>query len=279
MIRERAAAHEAGAVHPAGPVHPTGAVPQPGAGRPMPAGAPAATAEPGTRRPLIGVIGGMGPLASTELLNTVYGLEPPEHEQLAARILLWSDPAVADRTTAIRSGTVDLVRTALEDSVDRLLTAGADRVVVACITAHPAIRLLPERLRSRCVSLVDLVFEQLAQRPGRHLVLCTRGSVLAGVFTDHERWPEFAHRLVLPDEEDQEQLHEHIYRLKRNADRLPTIDFVRALLPAYGAAAFVAGCTELHLVTRAIEDRGLTRQLPSIDPMTVIAQRIRDGAL
>ncbi|GHF37142.1 aspartate racemase [Kitasatospora xanthocidica] len=253
--------------------------PPPGAVRPRAADAPARPGEPGARRPLIGVIGGMGPLASTELLNTVYGLEPPEREQLAARILLWSDPAVADRTTAIQSGTVDLVRAALEDSVDRLLTAGADVVVVACITAHPAIRLLPERLRSRCVSLVDLVFEQLAERPGRHLVLCTRGSVLAGVFTDHERWPEFAHRLVLPDEEDQERLHRHVYRLKRNGDRLATIDFVRALLPKYRATAFVAGCTELHLVTRAIEARGLTRHLPSIDPMTVIAQRMRDGSI
>ncbi|MFD8781616.1 aspartate/glutamate racemase family protein [Kitasatospora sp. NPDC059599] len=253
--------------------------PPPTALRPSAADAPARTGAPGARRPLIGVIGGMGPLASTELLNTVYGLEPPEHEQLAARILLWSDPAVADRTTAIQSGTVDLVREALEDSVDRLLTAGADVVVVACITAHPAIRLLPERLRSRCVSLVDLVFDRLDEHPGRHLVLCTRGSVLAGVFTDHERWPEFAHRLVLPDEADQEQLHHHIYRLKRNADRLPTIDFVRGLLPKYRAAAFVAGCTELHLVTRAIESRGLTRHLPSIDPMTVIAQQIKDGTL
>ncbi|MFD8087290.1 hypothetical protein ACFV4F_37005, partial [Kitasatospora sp. NPDC059722] len=67
------------------------------AARPLPAGAPARTGEPGARKPLIGVIGGMGPLASTELLNTVYGLEPPEHEQLAARILLWSDPAVGGR--------------------------------------------------------------------------------------------------------------------------------------------------------------------------------------
>ncbi|MFD7900794.1 aspartate/glutamate racemase family protein [Kitasatospora sp. NPDC059747] len=249
------------------------------AARPLPAGAPARTGEPGARNPLIGVIGGMGPLASTELLNTVYGLEPPEHEQLAARILLWSDPAVADRTTAIQSGTVGLVRDALEDSVERLLTAGADVVVVACITAHPAIRLLPEALRSRCVSLVDLVFEQLAERPGRHLVLCTRGSVLAGVFTGHERWPQYAQRLVLPDEADQEQLHHHIYRLKRNADRLPTVDFVRGLLPKYRASAFVAGCTELHLVTRAIEARGLTRHLPSIDPMTVIARRIRNGEI
>ena len=43
--------------------------------------------------------------------------------------------------------------------------------------------------------------------------------------------------------------------------------------------AFVAACTELHLVTRAIEDSGLGGELPSLDPLTVVARRIMNGEL
>ncbi|MET9255206.1 aspartate/glutamate racemase family protein [Streptomyces sp. NPDC048182] len=256
-----------------GMTHPAQAGP-----RPRPATEPAAPADTKTL-PLVGVIGGMGPLASAELLSTIYRLDPPPVEQRAPRVLLWSDPAVADRTLAINGGRLGPVAQALERSVGQLLAAGAHRVVVACVTAHHAVRLLPPALTSRCVSLVDLVFDELARRPARHLLLCTDGSRASGVFTGHERFAQLRERIVLPDAADQAALHQGLYRLKRGGDAHDAIRFLERTLPRYGASSFIAGCTELHLVTRAIEAAGRSAALPSIDPMALVARRIRDGVL
>lgn len=53
---------------------------------------------------LLGVLGGMGPLASAEFVNTVYRLNMTEPEQQAPALVLRSDPSIPDRTAAILSG-------------------------------------------------------------------------------------------------------------------------------------------------------------------------------
>ena len=147
--------------------------------------ATAPPAAPGDRpeHPLIGVLGGMGPLASTELLRTVYRACRLQPEQDTPRLLLWSDPAVVDRTEAIGSGELDTLRRAVETSLRGLLAAGAERTVIACITAHHVLGDLSAELAERCVSLVDVVHEELAAATEPHLLLCSSGTARAGLLT------------------------------------------------------------------------------------------------
>ncbi|MFF3006487.1 aspartate/glutamate racemase family protein [Kitasatospora sp. NPDC057940] len=238
-------------------------------------------AGPGTRprHPLVGVVGGMGPLASVELLRTVYRACRLHPEQDTPRVLLWSDPAVVDRTEAIGSGELDELRRAVESSLRGLLAAGAERVVIACITAHHVLGDLPADLAARCVSLVDVVHEELAAAGEPHLLLCSSGTARAGILTSGAAGARAARQLVALRPPDQEALHREIHRLKRGEDPARTIDFLRETLPRYGVRSFVAACTELHLVTRAIEDAGLSEALPSLDPLTVVAHRIMNGEL
>ncbi len=52
----------------------------------------------------LGILGGMGALASAELLYTVYRLNTTEPEQGSPVCLLYSDPSIPDRTGAILRG-------------------------------------------------------------------------------------------------------------------------------------------------------------------------------
>lgn len=201
-------------------------------------------------RQLVGVVGGMGPLASTELLHTVYEQGSWAVEQDAPRVLLWSDPAVVDRTDAIGGNGLGPLRDAVERAVRGLEAAGAHRIVIACLTAHHVIEALPPELAARCASLVDIVFDELERAFEPHLLLCTSGTAQAGIFTSHPRRRAVADRLVPLAVDDQRALHELVYRIKRGADPRQGIDFLRETLPRYGVSAFVAACTELHLVTR-----------------------------
>lgn len=225
-------------------------------------------------RPLLGIVGGMGPLASAELLATLYRLNLPAREQDAPRCVLLSDPAFPDRTEAILRGeTAELARR-LTEAVASLVELGAARVAIACFTVHRVLPELPEALRVKVVSLVDLVVEELlaeaARGVGPHLLLATTGSYRGGVFTGHPRWPEVAGSVRLLGEPDREALHERLYRLKRGESPERTVSFVRELRERYGAEGAVFGCTELHLLQRHL---GEADRAGVVDPLTTLARR------
>jgi len=68
--------------------------------------------------PTLGIVGGMGPLASAAFLSTLYELTVDGAEQSAPACILLSNPAVPDRTESVLGGRGEAVlsplRTALE---------------------------------------------------------------------------------------------------------------------------------------------------------------------
>src|SRR5689334_6778827 len=58
-------------------------------------------------REVWGVLGGLGPLASAEFLATIYEHADASEEQRLPAVLLFSDPAIPDRTEALLCGRED----------------------------------------------------------------------------------------------------------------------------------------------------------------------------
>lgn len=231
-------------------------------------------ARPG--RPLLGVVGGLGPLASAELLATLYRLDPPAREQEAPRCLLLSDPTFPDRTEAILRGETGELARRLGEAVASLLEQGAARVVVACVTIHRVLPELPESLRRPVVSLVDLIVEELLADPRERLLLATTGSRRGGVFTAHPRWSAVAKDLRDLEPADQEALHDQLYRLKRGEPPEAAIPFVEELEERYGVQGLVFGCTELHLLQRPLAARGEATEGRVVDPLMTVARRFHE---
>jgi aspartate racemase len=210
--------------------------------------------EPPSAGPVLGIVGGMGPLASSEFLRTLYRLHLAEPEQGSPRCILDSDPTFPDRTEMIREGRVDLLAERLGQTVRNLLAAGASRVVIACVTVHCALPLVPEPERRRVVSLLDLVIDELlAAGSAPFLLLATSGTRAARIFESHERWGEVADRVAFLNEQDQERLHSWVYRLKAGDPGEACRDWLASLPGRYGAAGLVFGCTELHLLRAGFE--------------------------
>lgn len=232
---------------------------------------------PGTSRPpLLGVVGGMGPLASAELLATLYRLNPVEREQDAPACALLSDPSFPDRTAAIVEGdaaALEELTRRLERAVAALGHLGAARVVVACFTVHRVLPELPDELRDRVASLVELVVDELRADARTHLLLATSGSREGRVFTGHPRWPEVEASVRWPEPADQEALHERLYRLKRGEPPAEAVPFVLGLRERYGVHGLVFGCTELHLLQRHLAPEEAARV---VDPLATVARRFSE---
>ena len=221
---------------------------------------------------LLGVLGGMGPLASAELVYTIYRLNMAEPEQQAPALILLSDPSIPDRTTAILAGDTREVAARLTAALEHLVASGAERILIACVTAHQMLPEVPEPLRSRVISLLDLVVDEIHATSGPYVLLSTVGTRRARIFESHPRWAEVADRVRLLDEEDLEGLHKALYRFKQNEPVEPLIPWLESLPGKYGVEGLIFGCTELHLVQRALAHRGGHGELRIIDPLLTAAR-------
>jgi aspartate racemase len=226
----------------------------------------------------LGVLGGMGPLASAEFLKTIYETDVPGPEQNAPAVVLHSDPSMPDRTTAFLAGNADSVLQRFIPALEKLDREGVSKIVVCCITIHYLLPQLPPVLRSRVVSLLDVIAETIGRTSEKHLLLCTTGTRQLRLFETHPQWPAMKDRLVMPDAADQQEIHQTIYRVKEGADVQLLVDLVTRLLDKYEVSSFVAGCTEIHFASKRFAGAdGAPHRC--VDPLLIIANDVARGQL
>ena len=227
-----------------------------------------------------GIVGGMGPLASAEFVNTIYRDTARWTEQEAPTVILFSDPTVPDRTECLLNGRHEVLLQKLTGSIETLLAMGATRIVVCCLTIHPIIYQLPPVLREKVVSLVDLTLGAVLRSRSRHLLLCTTGTRKLRLFQQHLLWDETQHKVVLPDDEDQGAIHQMLYEIKNQREAIAYIPFVEELMKKYDVSSYIAGCTEMHIVAKAHEQfSGHDRRKFCIDPLTEILPMMQRNVL
>jgi aspartate racemase len=227
------------------------------------------------RDEVVGIVGGLGPLASAEFLKAIYENSLCEREQEAPKVIMYSDPAFPDRTDAILSGDYNELHEKLVSSLRALSFLGATRMIVCCVTAHNLLKKLPPDLNTELISLVDVIFEQVIQSPEKRLLICSKGTRETRLFEEHEHWPATQEFIVLPDEHDQELIHhELIYQIKKTRNVYELLPILKSLLAKYRVDSFISGCTEMHIIARRF-----VFKRAGIDPLSIIAERIGAGTL
>ncbi|HET7464686.1 MAG TPA: aspartate/glutamate racemase family protein [Longimicrobium sp.] len=225
------------------------------------------------RGEVLGIMGGLGPLASAEFVRTVYRCATWEREQDAPRVVLDSNPAFPDRTSAFVAGEEDAVLPLLVGVLEGLVGLGATRLLICCMTAHHLLPRLPAELRRKIVSVPEVIVAQLRRASGRYLVLCSSGTRHVSLFEREPGWGEVADRAIFPDAADQERIHRDlIYQLKRKADPAALAPVVASLRARYGAAGIVVGCSEIHILANHLH-AGVEHP-ECIDPFLAIASSL-----
>lgn len=219
---------------------------------------------------MLGVLGGMGGLASAEFVKTVYELsgEVAQREQDAPVVIMYSDPAFPDRTEAFMRGETQPILTKLIESLELLYDMGASQIVIACMTIHYVLPQVPTELRERIISLPDVIFSSVESLKKKHLVISSHGTIQLELLQRHPRWERTRNYFVFPSEAEQQQMHDLIYEVKRNHNLLEARLFIETLLGRHRVDSFVAACSEIHLLTKHLA--------PSvcIDPLTIIARQV-----
>jgi aspartate racemase len=223
----------------------------------------------------LGILGGMGPLASAELVKTIYDFNTGAIEQESPVCILYSDPTIPDRTDAILNCTEEILLKHLLKALDALCALGADKIVVACITIHYLLPRLPRYLREKIISLVDLIFDEVSATEERHLLLCTSGTRRAGIFQNHDGWESIRPQIVFTDDHDQNLVQDLILKIKTNQFNDSLCFLFDELSERYRVNSFIAGCTEFHVLVKRLIAQESGPQYRFLDPLLTLARELK----
>jgi aspartate racemase len=230
--------------------------------------------------PSLGILGGLGPLASAEFLKTFYEENLEDCEQNAPICLLYSDPTFPERVSAIARGEEAPLVQQLERSLETLCDLGVDKIAIACTTMHYFLPQIRQSLREKVISLVELSLKAVLESDRQHLLLCANGARQARVFEQHELWEPASDRLIQLDNDDQQQLSDCIFQLKLNRHLNETLDYFDTLSKKYEVNSLIAGCSELHLVHKHLKSQHNPEkhsQFAIVDPLVILSKIYRSS--
>ena len=203
---------------------------------------------------MIGVLGGMGPLATLDFFSKVLAATPAGGDIDHVPLLIQSDPRVPSRPAAILGSGVSPLPVLLAGR-DRLVAAGALALAMPCNTAH---FWYADLLKGCSVPFLSIVDSSCAEAvamasPGAPMgIVATKATLATGMFDS--RLLKMGFIPLLPDDAEM------------SGAILPAIELVKAGYPAQagrllepalrallarGAAAVILACTELPVALDA----------------------------
>lgn len=224
--------------------------------------------------PSIGVLGGMGPIASAEFVKTIYQQSIDVDERFSPNVILHSIAQVPDRTESIMTNQKCDFQIAFEQNISELSRQGIDQIIIACFTSHYFLGDVPYDVRSKVISIVDLLVDSIKENNRPTLLFATLGSYTTGLFKQMDRYEEIRDLLIIPDKSDWKSIHDLVYgHLKLGKCPGDVLNKMKTLMNKYGTDAFAAGCTEFHLVSKWIYEH----EIPGFnitDPLMFAAKKI-----
>lgn len=199
----------------------------------------------------LGIIGGLGPMATTYFLYLLTKMSQAETDQEHMEILMYSKPSIPDRTRYILGLSQDNPVIQMTEVGGKLKNMGAELLAIPCITAHYFHEELERNIGLRVLHAVRETAEYLKQAGVDKVgILATDGTVESGLF---ERvLNQFGIATVNPGEESQQLVMDLIYRQIKSGEKGNIDEFIRVgeELSAAGAQVNLLGCTELSLLKR-----------------------------
>lgn len=218
----------------------------------------------------IGILGGMGPLATADLFRKIVTLTRAGCDNDHIRIYIDDNASIPDRTAAILSGGPDPVPV-MADSLHKLEACGADCIIMPCNTAHYFLPRLQAMTEVPFLSMLEATASACAaQYPGQTAaILATKGTLATGLY--EQALTKAGVSYLVPDALEQDALMRVIYDGVK-ADASPDSyrrDFQTVLdrLSARGADYFILGCTELPLAAQLLD-----MPQPTVDPTAELAR-------
>ncbi|NLX61930.1 MAG: amino acid racemase [Tissierellia bacterium] len=219
---------------------------------------------------ILGVIGGMGPLATCNFFEKLITLTEADKDQEHIHVVIDNNTKIPDRTAFILGEGEDprpeLIRSAL-----RLEYMGADYIVMPCNTAHFFVDDIARHTRAKIVNMIEEVAIYLKETYPTNRdypLLATKGTYKAEVYK--KTFQKHHLNIIEPTEEDKNLVMEWIYKVKSSIFDIKEED-IESLIDKYVEnehIPVILGCTELSALAYKIN-----LSIKYVDPMLILAKK------
>ena len=224
---------------------------------------------------VVGVLGGMGPLATVDFMRKMLDATPALTDQEHVPVVVSCIPQVPDRTEAFR-GHGQSPLAAMVKSGQRLVAAGVGNIVIPCNTAHLWFDQMQAAIGMPMIHLVDAALEEaiaVGGDNGRTGLLATDATLASGLYVNRRSPRDPTHKVqwVLPTMSEMlELVMPGIAAVKAGKLDIATNFLLSAarLLEQRGAVTVLLGCTEIPVVLQSSNS-----PLPVIDATASLARK------
>ncbi len=229
-----------------------------------------------TGKPTIGILGGMGPEATVDLMRRVITATPAVDDCDHVHLLVDCNPDVPSRIAALIDGSGQSPAPELVRMAQRLETAGADALAIACNTAHGY---ACEVTAAVSIPLLDVIVSTrdavaVMNLPRRRVGLLASTAVInIGLFS--KSFATTGIQLVTPTA--QSELMAVIKAVKRGNSRRNTRNLFRRIASELAndrVDILLIACSELSMLVDSLDDA-----TPCLDTLDLLAREIVEFGL
>lgn len=197
----------------------------------------------------LGVIGGLGPMATAVFLEMVVEMTDADVDQEHIEMLIHHCPQIPDRTSYILGNSSENPEIKMIEVEKELERQGAEMIVIPCVTSTYFWKELSEAVDIPVLNIVEELHKYFKQCNVRSVgLMATSGTVESGLF--QKAFAGENCRLILPSKERQQDVMHLIYNnIKANKPaEMERFAAVSEELREQGAEVIILGCTELSVL-------------------------------
>ncbi|GAB1475567.1 aspartate racemase [Bacillota bacterium] len=220
---------------------------------------------------ILGIVGGMGPLATQLFYRMLINMTDAEKDQDHLDMIILNHASMPDRTEAIKSGNIEKLYEELLKDVKKLEGDGVSAIAIPCNTSH----MVMDRLQAEAgIPIINMIRETVMhikrERPGisRIGILATDGTIAGGLY--QKACKDEGLQPFVPGTASQALVMKIIYQGIKGGNPVDYNDLIKIQgdMAAEGCEAAIMGCTELSCVKEMYG-------LPSyyVDAMEVLAAK------
>ncbi len=217
----------------------------------------------------LGVIGGLGPIATAYFLELIIRMTDASYDQDHIDMIIYNYSSVPDRTRYIIGESIDSPIEPIIDIGKKLCAEGMDYIAMPCITAHYFYKEISSNIDIPMINIVSETVKYLREMGINKVgIMATDGTMQTEMFqkelVNNDMIP------IVPDTKCQSDIMSLIYdNIKANIDvDMNKFNRISKMLQDDGAEVIILGCTELSLIKR---DKNIGAGY--IDAMEVLAMK------
>lgn len=206
---------------------------------------------------IVGILGGMGPEATVDLMQRVIKSTPAADDIDHIRMVVDNNPKVPSRIKALIEKNGENPTRYLREMACKLEAWGVDFLAMPCNTAHYYHKEIQSVLQIPLLNMIDLTVNTVvSNNPGLETVGIIASTAVLDLELYRHQFSKKDVRLLVPDVEHQQEIMSAIRSIKTSKYNQQVTGKIQAAadnLVQKGAEVLLIACTEVSVIAQQLE--------------------------